>query len=197
VLEEAEAEAEELSQELGEVWTDGLPAYKEMEYEHRQVVHDETYVSSAGVHVNQVECLWSVLLPWLETFRGLSREGLDKAVRRFGFMRSLTLAQAPVRWLIDAVSINPFRKIGLERRFSHPLGEPFEPIHLLRNPRPSIAVSLRHFGHRRVIFLHVVDHRHQPLSRSFFIDLRQYTAEVVYSYPLKLGLDACSSLIPS
>jgi len=111
-LEPVLEEAEELSEELEEVWTDGYRAYEEMEHDHRQVVHDETYVSSIGVHVNQVESLWSVLQPWLGKFRGLSREGLDKAVRSFGFMRSLTLARAPVRWLIDAISVNLFRKIG-------------------------------------------------------------------------------------
>lgn len=37
-------EADNLSQRLGEVWTDGLPAYRGMEHDHRYVVHDEEYV---------------------------------------------------------------------------------------------------------------------------------------------------------
>jgi len=38
-------EIADLSQPLGEVWTDGLPAYQGMEHDHRSVVHDEGYVS--------------------------------------------------------------------------------------------------------------------------------------------------------
>ena len=34
-------DADDLSQPLGEVWTDGLPAYQGMEYDHRYVIHDE------------------------------------------------------------------------------------------------------------------------------------------------------------
>ena len=52
-----------LSRPLGEVWTDGLPASREMEHDHRYVVHDEGYVSEEGVHTNQAECLWSLLQP--------------------------------------------------------------------------------------------------------------------------------------
>jgi hypothetical protein len=66
-------EADDLSQPLGEVWTDGLPAYRGMEHDHRYVVHDEGYVSDEGVHTNQAECLWSLLQPWLAKFRGLSK----------------------------------------------------------------------------------------------------------------------------
>ena len=64
-------EAGDLSQPLGEVWTDGLPAYQGMDHDHRTVIHDERYVSPEGVHTNQVECLWSLVQPWLAKFRGL------------------------------------------------------------------------------------------------------------------------------
>ena len=37
--------------------TDELPAYQQMEHEHRTVVHDDEYVSKEGIHTNQVECL--------------------------------------------------------------------------------------------------------------------------------------------
>ena len=89
-------EADDLSQPLGEVWTDGLPAYRGMEHNHRYVVHDDEYVSDEGVHTNQVECLWSLLHPWLAKFRGLSKQGLEQAARTYGFLRSLTLARAPL-----------------------------------------------------------------------------------------------------
>ena len=66
-------EAADLSQPLGEVWTDGLPAYQGMEYDHRTVIHDDGYVSDEGIHTNQAECLWSLLQPWLAKFRGPSK----------------------------------------------------------------------------------------------------------------------------
>ena len=45
-------EAKDLSQPLGEVWTDGLQAYREMDRGQQTVVHKERYVSSDGVHIN-------------------------------------------------------------------------------------------------------------------------------------------------
>ena len=52
--------ADDFSQPLGEVWTDGLPAYRGMDHDRRYVVHDEGYVSDEGVHTNQAECLRSL-----------------------------------------------------------------------------------------------------------------------------------------
>jgi hypothetical protein len=66
-------EAEDLSQSLGEVWTDEYPPYQQLERDHRTVVHDERYVSEEGVHANQAECLCSLLEPGIEKFRGLSK----------------------------------------------------------------------------------------------------------------------------
>ncbi|WP_343750071.1 IS1595-like element ISHsa2 family transposase, partial [Halococcus dombrowskii] len=102
-------EAGDLSQPLGEIWTDELPAYQQMEYEHRTVVHDDEYVSDDGVHTNQVECLWSLVQPWLAKFRGLSKQGLEQAARTFGLLRSLNLVQAPIHSLVDCVAVNVFR----------------------------------------------------------------------------------------
>jgi hypothetical protein len=72
-LEPVIQEAEYLSQPLGEVWTDGLQTYREMERDHRMVVHKETYVSPEGVHINQAECLFSLVQPWLRKFSSLSK----------------------------------------------------------------------------------------------------------------------------
>ena len=99
-------ETDDLSQPLGEVWSDAHRAYLAMEYEHRIVVHEEEFVTEDGVHTNQVECLWSVTEPWLEKFRGLSREGLQTAVHTFGFMRSLTLIKAPIHGVIDCFALS-------------------------------------------------------------------------------------------
>jgi len=101
-------EANDLSQPLGEVWTDELPAYQAMEHDHRTVCHDDRYVSEDGVHTNQAECLWSLLQPWLAKFRGLSKQGLEQAARTYGFVRSLNLTQAPIHGLIDCIAVNVF-----------------------------------------------------------------------------------------
>ena len=101
-------EAEDLSQLLGEVWTDGLQAYRKMERDHRTVVHKERYVSPDGVYINQAECLFSLVQPWLRKFRGLSKQGLEQAAHTFGIVRSLTLAGESVDSAIDCLVIGSF-----------------------------------------------------------------------------------------
>jgi len=108
-LEPVIQEAEDLSQTLGEVWTDGLQAYREMERDHRTVVHKERYVSPDGVHINQAECLFSLVQPWLRKFRGLSKQGLEQAAHTFGIVRSLNLAGESTESIIDCLVIGAFR----------------------------------------------------------------------------------------
>ena len=105
-------EAEDLSQPLGEVWTDGLQAYRWMEYGHRTVIHEERYVSPDGVHIDQVECLWSLLHPWLRKFRGLSKQGLEQAAHTFGCVRSLNRIGASLFALIDCFALHRFRSFA-------------------------------------------------------------------------------------
>jgi len=102
-------EAEDLSQRLGEVWTDGLQAYREMDHDHRTVVHKERYVSPDGVHINQAECLFSLVQPWLRKFRGLSKQGLEQAAHTFSIVRSLNLAGETVDSTIECLVIGAFR----------------------------------------------------------------------------------------
>ncbi len=104
-LEPVMEEAADLSQPLGEVWTDGLQAYRRMEHDHKIVIHDETYVSSEGIHINQVECLFSVIKPWLRKFRGLSKHGLEQAAHTFGIVRSVNLVGASFEFLVDCLAI--------------------------------------------------------------------------------------------
>ena len=108
-LEPVILETADLSAELGEVWTDGLQAYREMEFDHRTVVHKERYVSAEGVHINQAECLFSLVTPWLRKFRGLSKQGLEQAAHTFGLIRSLTLAGESVETTIDCLVLGAFR----------------------------------------------------------------------------------------
>jgi hypothetical protein len=46
------------------------------------VIHSKEFVTDDGVHINQPEWLWSLVDPWLQTFRGLSKPGLKQSVRR-------------------------------------------------------------------------------------------------------------------
>ena len=85
-LEPVIQETEDLSQPLGEVWTNGLQARREMEREYRTVVHKERYVSPEGVSTRLNTC-----------FRLYSRgygssaasKGLEQATHTFGIIRSL------------------------------------------------------------------------------------------------------------
>jgi len=103
-------EVEILSEKLDEVWHDGWRGYAPFVYENEQtVVHSEEFVTDDGVHINQVECLWSLLNPWLAKFRGLSKPGLEQSVRTYGFVRTLNLAGAPLHGLLDCFVVNVFR----------------------------------------------------------------------------------------
>jgi hypothetical protein len=80
-----------------------------MDFDHRTVVHKERYVSPEGVHINQAECLFSLVQPWLRKFRGLSKQGLEQAAHTFGIVRSLNLAGESAESLVDCLVIGAFR----------------------------------------------------------------------------------------
>jgi transposase-like protein len=104
-------EVEIFSGELDEVWHDEWRGYAPLVYENEQtVVHTEEFVTDDGVHINQVECLWSLLNPWLAKFRGLSKPGLEQSVRTYGFVRTLNLVGAPLHGLIDCFVLNVFHQ---------------------------------------------------------------------------------------
>ncbi|TSD09236.1 IS1595 family transposase [Haloglomus irregulare] len=103
-------EVEILSGKLNDVWHDGWRGYAPFVYDNEQtVVHSEEFVTDDGVHINQVECLWSLVNPWPRKFRGLSKPGLEQSVRTYGFVRTLNLAEAPLHGLLDCFVVNVFR----------------------------------------------------------------------------------------
>jgi hypothetical protein len=103
-------EVEILSGELDEVWHDGWRGYAPFVYVNEQtVVHSEEFVTDDGVYINQVECLWSLVNPWLRKFRGLSKPGLEQSVRTYGFVRTLNLTGGPLHGLLDCFVVNVFR----------------------------------------------------------------------------------------
>ena len=102
-------ETEILSGKIDELWHDGWRGYAPFVYENEQtVIHSEEFVTEEGVHINQVECLWSLLTPWLQKFRGLSKPGLEQSVRTYGFVRTLNLLGAPLHGLIDCFAVTVF-----------------------------------------------------------------------------------------
>ena len=104
-------ETEILSGRIDELWHDEWRIPAPLVYENeRTVVHTEEYVTEDGVHTNQVECLWSLVQPWLEKFRGLSKPGLEQSVRTYGFVRTLNLVGAPLHGLVDCFALNVFHQ---------------------------------------------------------------------------------------
>ncbi len=103
-------EVEILSGKITELWHDGWRGYAPLVYDNEKVVpHSEEFVTDEGVHINQVECLWSLVNLWLQKFRGLSKPGLEQSVRTYGFVRTLNLAGVPLSGLIDCFAVNVFR----------------------------------------------------------------------------------------
>ena len=77
-------EVEILSGKIGELYHDGWRGHAPLVYEDEKVVpHSEKFVIDDGIHVNQVECLWSLVTLWLQKFRGFSKPGLEQSVRTF------------------------------------------------------------------------------------------------------------------
>ena len=98
-------EGEILSGEIDELWHDGWRGYAPLVYDNEKVVpHSEEFVTDEGVHVNQVECLWSLVNPWLQKFRGLSKSGLEQSVRTRRFGRTLNLSGVPLSELTDCLT---------------------------------------------------------------------------------------------
>ena len=104
-------ETEILSGKIDELWHDEWRGYAPLVHEDEQtVVHTEEYVTEDGIHTNQVECLWSLIEPRLEKFRGLSKPGLEQSVRTYGFVRTSNLVGAPLHGLVDCFALNVFHQ---------------------------------------------------------------------------------------
>lgn len=80
------------------VYTDEYSIYNWLweEYEHKQVNHsqgeyarDEDGDGKCEVHVNTMECFWSLLRPWLRPHRGISQEQLPYYLGFFEFLHNI------------------------------------------------------------------------------------------------------------
>ncbi len=103
-------EEEILSGKIDELWYDGWHGYAPLVYDNEKIVpHSDEFATGEGVHVNQVECLWSLVNPWLQKLLGLSKPGLEQSARTYGFVRTLNLAGVPLTGLIGCFGVNVFR----------------------------------------------------------------------------------------
>ncbi len=80
------------------VYTDEYSIYNWLweKYEHKQVNHslgeyarDEDGDGKCEVHVNTMECFWSLLRPWLRPHRGISQEQLPYYLGFFEFLHNI------------------------------------------------------------------------------------------------------------
>ncbi|WP_304608233.1 transposase [Pontibacter qinzhouensis] len=80
------------------VYTDEYSIYHWLAagYEHKQVNHrrgeyarDEDGDGKCEVHVNTMECFWSLLRPWLRPHRGISQEQLPYYLGFFEFLHNI------------------------------------------------------------------------------------------------------------
>lgn len=73
------------------VYTDSAKCYnflEELGYHHESVNHSKGEYVRGEVHENRAETIWSLFLPWLATFRGVSQDNLPAYVKSFQFLRN-------------------------------------------------------------------------------------------------------------
>lgn len=78
-----------IHKEAEAVYTDEYPAYHVLDrfYNHQTVNHSlGQHAIDGGIHTNTVEAEFSVFRPWIETYRGISKENLYCA--QYSFLRN-------------------------------------------------------------------------------------------------------------
>jgi transposase-like protein len=71
------------------IYTDSASCYNflaSIGYQHETVNHSRGEYARGPVHENHTETIWSLLLPWLAAFRGVSQENLPAYVTFFQFL---------------------------------------------------------------------------------------------------------------
>lgn len=69
--------------------TDSASSYQLITgYEHDSVNHTKKEYARGDVHENRAECLFSLLMPYLRVFRGISKTNLPGYVGFFQFLRN-------------------------------------------------------------------------------------------------------------
>jgi transposase len=72
------------------LYTDSAGSYRALKgYRHEFVNHTKKEYARGEVHENRVECLFSLLKPYLQVFRGLSKSNLPGYLGFFQFLRNL------------------------------------------------------------------------------------------------------------
>ena len=73
------------------VYTDDYPAYNILDgYCNHQTVNHSLgqYARDGGIHTNTVEAEFSVFRPWMDTYRGISKENLHLYTAQYNFLRN-------------------------------------------------------------------------------------------------------------
>jgi hypothetical protein len=71
------------------LYTDSASSYRFiMVYEHGSVNHTKKEYARGDVHENRAECLFSLLKPYLQVFRGISKTNLSGSLGFFQFLRN-------------------------------------------------------------------------------------------------------------
>jgi transposase len=72
------------------LYTDSASSYRTLKgYMHAFVHHTQKEYARGDVHENRAECLFSLLKPYLQVFRGLSKSNLPGYVGFFQFLRNV------------------------------------------------------------------------------------------------------------
>jgi transposase len=72
------------------LYTDSASSYRALKgYVHEFVNHTQKEYARGDVHENRAECLFSLLKPYLQVFRGMSKRNMPGYVGFFQFLRNV------------------------------------------------------------------------------------------------------------
>jgi hypothetical protein len=78
------------------LYTDSASSYRALKgYVHEFVNHTQKEYARGNVHENRVECLFSLLKPYLRVFRGVSKLTLPGYIGFFQFLRNFRQQRTP------------------------------------------------------------------------------------------------------
>jgi transposase-like protein len=78
-----------------QLYTDSASSYRMLKgYLHEYVNHTQREYARGEVHENRAECLFSLLMPYLRVFRGISKANLPGYLGFFQFLRNLRYQNA-------------------------------------------------------------------------------------------------------
>jgi transposase-like protein len=108
------------------LYTDSASSYRALKgYVHEFVNHTQKEYARGDVHENRVECLFSMLKPYLRVFRGISKFNLPGYVGFFQFLRNFRQqnafeqAELILHAALDPTIVSKARKGDFVKCFDH------------------------------------------------------------------------------